>query len=653
MSSPDDIAHRLDVAEEYGPLSHGNDPGGPDAREPEPDHQPWLPHTCPVIPLGLNSGKYYYLDAVGQFRELAAKDHSRLGIVDLFTRRSEKLLDYWPRQSQDKVTKEWITTGWKPDEGAIALMGACAEEGPFSAFGRIRGAGAWLGPDGDLILHLGNRILRRRLDAREATEFLECGLIDHMVYPTAPPIIPPSLEPCPSTEETGPGWELLRLISKWEFRRGDIDALLLLGWYGAARLGGALKWRPVVWVSGGAHTGKSTLQDMLRWLFGPDGLIQAADASAAGIWQKLQYASVPVAIDESESESDNRKLNAVVRLAREAASGSMIIRGGQDHQGHQFTARCCFFFSSIIMPAMPGQDRSRIAVLELAKLRDTKPPPELTERKMAELGAQLTRRLIDQWPRWQETLEIYRTGLAEVGHVARGCDVFGTLLAAADLLLLDQVPDPADVKAWCAKLKAAELAELDGEESNEIYCLQHLLHSPGDAWRQGEPAMTLGEWVDHATNHDFHRTDEDVKTARRRLKNYGITVLGDPPAPGVPNKQSLFVCKSHPALTRIFGSTMWSGMAGARGAWIQALLRLPGSEQPRKAERFGTPMRGITVPIDVVNGVSIDTPTTNQSPAGAAAPHHGAEPASGQHQAPASGAGPNAGDTDPFDLTHE
>ena len=37
----------------------------------------------------------------------------------------------------------------------------------------------------------------------------------------------------------------------------------MLGWLAAGKLGGALDWRPLIWVTGGSNTGKSTLLSSL------------------------------------------------------------------------------------------------------------------------------------------------------------------------------------------------------------------------------------------------------------------------------------------------------------------------------------------------------------------------------------------------------
>src|SRR5690606_17311575 len=113
-------------------------------------------------------------------------------------------------------------------------------------------------------------------------------------------------------------------------------------------LGGALKWRPHVWVTGSTATGKSTLHELLELLF-DGGALHTADATEAGLRQILGQQTLPVFFDELEANEDNRRARAIIGLARLASSGADMHRGGQDHHGHEFTARSCFLFSSILI----------------------------------------------------------------------------------------------------------------------------------------------------------------------------------------------------------------------------------------------------------------------------------------------------------------
>src|SRR5690606_9963036 len=159
--------------------------------------------------------------------------------------------------------------------------------------------------------------------------------------------------------------------------------------------------------------------------------------SAAGVWQELGYATLPVMLDEAEATEDNRQIDKLIRLARQASSGGMVLRGGADHGSAKFMARSCFLFSSIVIPPLEPADLSRLAILELGARRG-RPPFAIKAAELRDLGEAMTRRLVDCWDRLPAALHAYRQALEAEGMTARACDQFGTLLAVADVLLHDQ-----------------------------------------------------------------------------------------------------------------------------------------------------------------------------------------------------------------------
>ena len=383
---------------------------------------------------------------------------------------------------------------------------------------------------------------------------------------------------------------LYGLLRSWSWARGALDARLLLGWICAAMVAGALRWRPAAWITGGRGTGKSTLHEVLGYVLG-EGLVSVADASPAGVWQRLRHDSLPVALDELEAEEDGRKAQALVRLARAAASGSMVLRGGADHSGTSFVARSAFLFSSILIPPLQGQDRSRLAILELGELAGS-PPPKLDGAALREIGRQLLRRMCDGWHRWDQTLERWRAELTAAGHNARGADQFGTLLTAADLALYDAAPESDSIGEIVELLRASSLAEIDDDVRDELRARDHLLSQVIDPWKSGE-RRTVAEWVNRASRPlTAHASEEDREQAQRVLQIYGLKVLWREGVPWVA------IANQHSGLGALFERSHWAGKSGTSGVWAQAFRRLEGAERSKSAVRFGAyTARATLVPI--------------------------------------------------------
>jgi hypothetical protein len=245
------------------------------------------------------------------------------------------------------------------------------------------------------------------------------------------------------------------------------------------------------------------------------------------------------------------------------------------------------------------QDVSRMGVLSLKPLPSDQPEPKITARQAERLGRRLMRRLADQWGRADATIGAYRGAMQLGGHDARGQDVFGVLLACADMLLYDHPPDADTLAGWTDKMQADSMAELDVETCDERACLSHLLTARLDNAKD-RLRMTVGEWLRCAAG----RLDDPPATvdgAQRTLAEVGIKVDYQ----GGPQPRWIIIGCQHQGLTRLFDGTRWAGRPGATAVYVQALKRLP-HELPRDSKGRpkpiyvgGSTMRAILLPIDL------------------------------------------------------
>ncbi|MDP9412675.1 MAG: hypothetical protein M3Q08_00980 [Pseudomonadota bacterium] len=570
-----------------------------------------LPDGCPVQPLGTAEGLYFYLDELRQIRVLKPKEHEKKNLESLFGRRSDLCEQLWPRYAAkpDDEGKP-IINGWKPEEAGRQLMAECAQRGIWRSQGRVRGAGAHRDEYGGLILHCGDRIW---IGAQQRWE--HPGLIEDngaaMVYPAAEKL--PRFSPMPA--DTGCGQKLMAMLSTWRWERSadgedyGVDPMLMLGWIAAAMVCGALEWRPAAWLTGGRGTGKSHLQKLIKMLFERGGLLQAADATEAYIRQLLGMRTLPVALDELEAQADNRKVQAIITLARLASSGGTIGRGGQDHNPHDFVAQSSFLFSSILTPPLTPQDRSRIAMLELRPFEEGDKAPELDPQEMGALGRDIRRRMVDGWERLPETIDMFRKWLAQYGHDARMQDQFGTLLACADLVLFDDLSDDENYyQAWAARLDARHLAEKADDESEGELCTRHIATSPLQAVGGALPE-TVAMFIVKAIGAGIPDGDTGVDNARKRLEANGLKLVSSwtvqdggelrrkvsLPAPMNPDRPMFVaVANRHRGMDALMRDTRWNG-----GVWSQALKRLPGAIAKHNVKIGGRNEWSVLVPLAV------------------------------------------------------
>ena len=554
----------------------------PSPHAPAPLYLPErLPEDCPVTPLGKTPGYCYYLDSEHFQRAMKATEHSRLGLVELFGREQDWLNRYYPKMVKGEIKFE-------ADLLAKHLIQACAERGAWSPKDRMRGRGGWLGEDGELICHFGDRIFAVSASepAPDIFERIAPGTINGRIYPSdiASPL--PWSGRVPGGTDA-PGAELLALLQTWNWARPELDPTFLIGWIGCAFLGGAIPWRPMAWITGDRATGKSTLHDLLRSVIGESGVVSITDTTSAGIYQALGHSTLPVAIDELEAEDDNRRAQAVIKLARAASSGGVVLRGTVDGRAMDFNALSCFLFSSILIPPLLGQDRSRMAFLELGRLAGS--GVVLDKKWLRVRGAQIRRRLMEGWHRWAQTLEAYRRALTDAGHGGRGADQFGSLLAAADLILHDTPPSTDELEAWGVALNAATMGDQDDSASDHARWLQNLLTSMLDPYSRGE-RRTVAVWVALAAM----REPGDEKAANEILQAAGMRYIKDPDG-----KEWLAVANSHAGLMKLHEKTRWGGIAGSSGVWRQAAQRVEGAvRSPPIWFHGGHALRCTLIPLD-------------------------------------------------------
>jgi hypothetical protein len=540
---------------------------------------PALPPGCPVIPLGVDGHIRYYLDAAGQLAPLSVDKHSRLNIMGLYGAENHRLYQDFPKHNEDNEI-----VGWKPDKAAEKLMAAASACGPWSPAGKVRGRGCWSDPDGKLLIHLGTAIL-----AEDRQPRLPGVFGDHVLL-ARPPVMRPAPVVVPAGQR-GVGAEALSLFQAWNWRR-EIDARLMLGCIGACFLGGALRWRPILWIVGGFGTGKSTLLDTCEGMLG-GWLLKAGEPTPAGLWQSLGYDCLAVAIDEAEAEHDNRRLNALVKLARICASGDKLLRGSSEGEAAEYSLRSVVLFGSIRQPPLLPQDRSRIIVLRLGELIG-ETAPLLTPARLQDMGAKILRRLVDGWERLPAVLNQYSIALRGVGRRSRAIDVFGTALAIADLILSDEVPDSDSAAELASQLDATSLSEADDNLSDQEAWLRFLRSSqiPIDG---PPPRNTVFEWLRQAVVNDAFDGARD--TADRILGNYGLKIVRPK---GSLRPTHFAVANRNAGLERLHAGTHWAGRSGALGVFVQAARDLPDAKVT--IQRFGgmPPESGTAIPLALI-----------------------------------------------------
>lgn len=468
---------------------------------------------------------------------------------------------------------------------------------------RIRPRGAWLDEAGGLVINLGDRLL---VDG----ETQALGVRGRHIYTSGASLgIPSPLPPALTVEGATPIFELLKLL-RW--RNPSIDPLLAAGFIVIAQVGGALSWRPNVWLVGSSQNGKTTLrQRLIRPLMRLCGPSFGAGSSEAGIRQTIGGDSLPWFFDESESEtglSSVRKVLALLRGNTSASEEEHSAKGTTLGRALGFALRSSALLCSITSSADRAADISRLTTLELIK----SPADEYTSKVApqwnqftAALGLRLLSRIVSRWRELERAIALFKPEVARRAGSLRAGDQIGTLLAGAFFLQHDGIATVEEAGAWldeisdwgdhCHGDRAA-----DGDEADETRCLASILGAHLDTVVDGEtlPAYA-GEPVKVRTTRDRRTIGELIGIvaaaqtidgveplyAAALLARFGIRI----------EAQRIWIANRNAALQKALGER-W-----AAGNWRPLLRRLPGASTPETVGKFaGVVSRYTDLPLALV-----------------------------------------------------
>lgn len=510
-----------------------------------------LPYNCPVRPLGYEGEHFYFIDTMGQ---IFNSGDGALGVERLqkLFAGHEEWLD-WAFPAYDKKKK---VTGFKAEAVRRALYAACRQRGAWSSNEMVRGRGAWRDPEGNLILHCGDHVwINGQIE--------DTGEHGGHLYVRRPPSMSPWAEQVEDPDN--PSVQLVKILRTWNMDRGDIDAIFILGWIGAAMLGGALEWRPSIFIVGDAGTGKSELtgkNGLLKAILGRL-MVSTTNATEAGLYQLVGHDSVPIAIDEMEGEDGQEQARNVIKMARDASSGSIRVRGGQNHKGVEFQAQSTFSFSGINPPPLPPASLTRLAIIQLLPLKTTETKaPVLPDGDT--VGPRLLRILADNWKLLQWRIDDYMNILREGGHTSRGQKTFGTLLAIAHTMLGDDglktlgLPFE-DLSRWGEWLAADNMPELEGNTAEWERCFSYIQTTVIENFTGGQ-RRTVAQELEL-----MQAKDQGFIETKNKLAAIDLSLIGTLAEPilCIPNQSRL--------LAKALAGTSFSN--GSQGSWNFAFRR--------------------------------------------------------------------------------
>jgi hypothetical protein len=380
--------------------------------------------------------------------------------------------------------------------------------------------------------------------------------------------------PCADIPATAADMQALRDdLALWRFR-AESAAEIMLGFIGQACLGGAMTWHAHVVVSGNTGAGKTLLYDLVAAALG--GLaLRTNDFTAAALRQMLTTEARVLMLDEAESDPKRGRVRQVIELLRAMSSGAgaRAIRGSAEGIASSYTLAGSAYLSAIVPPGLKPQDQGRITHIELLPIEAGAEDAQARAavERAATLSPALWARMIQGWPRFKQSLAVWRAVLMAHGCGPRQADQPAHLLAAYWTLVDDDVISEQIARNELPRYEwmittASDAAQNDGASR----CWNHLLGMV-DPIRGGEH-RTIGQLIREARGPESH-------DARKLLQSYGIKL--DPPK-GYERTRGAWVSNDSPMLKRLFASTEWED-----GGWPYELRRLSDSYAWKHPVRIG------------------------------------------------------------------
>lgn len=336
-------------------------------------------------------------------------------------------LDFWLVKFGDMVNPKTIQ--W--DMAINQLLTLSARVGLFDVHEKLRGRGAWI-DEGRPVLHLGQEIIIG------GESFKPQEIESRYIYEEAFSMDIRLTEPA-SDEEAKNLPDILRQLS-WE---NPLSAELLAGWCVIAPICGILEWRPHIWITGTAGSGKSTvLNTIVAKMLGKFAIKFEGKTTEAGIRQQLKTDARPVIYDEAEADDYQSalRLQAVIDLVRVASSGGVIMKGSASGQGVTYCVRSCFCLSSINTSIKHYADESRISQMILKKntaIGAAKLYEELEKEIQSvftdEFAERMLTRSIENIDVLQANIKTFTNAAAVVFKSRRIADQVGSMMAGAFL----------------------------------------------------------------------------------------------------------------------------------------------------------------------------------------------------------------------------
>ena len=526
----------------------------------------------PFLCLGYDRERFHLYTTEGkQVLAMSAKDLTSHGILLKLAK-----LRWWEGAFPGRES-------FNARQAADEIIRACYRAGVYDP-DRVRGRGVWM-DEGRRVMHLGDHLL---------VEGARTDLTKHksrFIYEQARPLAVTLGDPLTDDEAK----RFLAACRAVAWSDPNRDGSLFAGWIVSALIGGALAWRPHLWVLAEGGSGKTWVHDnLIAPALGPLALILQGKTTEAGVRGELGNDARPVLFDEAETQSDQdrARMQQVIDLARQASSehAGPIVKGTKEGGSRRFTIRSSFLFASINAGLTQAADESRFVTLTLGN----GDPDQFAALKRAHLEAmvpnlcgRLLARALALAPVIRANADALAEAIARTGAGRRAGDTLGTLLACQMALVdgrqvtAEEAAKMVDGRAWVREAAAEAKVAPEWERA-----LLHLMQ--GEGLRRNvngrTEVVTVSELIGVCRD---GAGDIGLLDADQALRRLGMRVMDD----------NLMLGNRASGVAERFRNTPWGA------GWLATLARVPGARRNLQV-RFSPAYndRALSLPLSSIMG---------------------------------------------------
>ena len=517
-----------------------------------------------IRPLGHNRGYYYFLpNNGGQIIKKSASDLARIErLFDLAP------LGFWETYyNLDGKTSHSDMAKFAANE----LIEVCHSIGVWDGK-ETRGVGVWrenVGP----ICNTGSLIVGN--DIKEKPNLFK----GKHIYETGSNII--DLDIPPATD--GEAKVLFDICTSLSWKRPQYG-YLLAGWLVVAPVGGALKWKPHIWLTGRSGSGKSTVMDaIIKAILGDYAVCRDGGTTEPGVRKALGVSSRPFVMDEAESESayDRHKMEAIIGLFRKASSGGVI--GNADSY---FQAMSCACFAAINPAVKETADKARITLLELEK--DTRKDANARYLSLMDTihqtiegnySQRIFARTFSRVDVLLHNISAFENAAADMFGDKRQADQLAPMIAGAHFLVDGNKISVTDARKWLEQQDwqwyTSISDETDAQKLVSRIMSSRVSYDSIGMRREG----AIGDLIEIVAEGGEHSAD-----VSRGLRAYGIKVEND----------RLLIANGSAQMERLLSNSPWV-------PWARTLGDYPGADNYNNKSVYfmaGVTSKVVSIPLD-------------------------------------------------------